>query len=171
MDTQLTAQQKRAILRIVQAEVDGVPLSRLLRTPYSCQWCGWIAGRAGQKKEERKQALANHEEACDRHGSPWQFIAAHNTYYVKWRENPAFQEALEDARDNVVQDALQSAATLLQINTTGAVRELVRQITEAEKDSDRRLSAVAILDRADVSTAHKTQSGGVQVYLPEVDGE
>jgi hypothetical protein len=169
MDAQLTAQQKRAILRIVQAEVDGVPLSRLLHTPYSCQWCGWIAGRSGQKNEERKKALVTHEAECERHGQPWQFIAAHNTYYVKWRENQAFRDTLEQARADVVQDALQSAATLLQINTTGAVRELVRQISEAEKDSDRRLSAIAVLDRADVSTAHKAQAG-VQVYLPEVDG-
>jgi hypothetical protein len=170
MDSHLTAQQQRAILRIVQAEVDGTPLSRLLRTPYSCRWCGQVAGRAGQAQPERKQLLADHESHCDRNGQPWQFIAAHNTYYVKWRENPTFQEELAAARANVVQDALLSAATLLQMNTTGAVRELVRQIGEAEKDSDRRLSAIAVLDRADVSTAHKAQAG-VQVYLPEVDGE
>jgi hypothetical protein len=170
VDNQLTAQQKKAIVRIVQAEVDGMPLTRLLRTPYSCRWCGWVAGRSGQKNPERKQMLRDHEGGCERNGQPWQFIAAQNTYYVKWTNNAAFQEALTQARSRVVQDALQSAATLLQINTAGAVHELARQITGAEKDSDRRLSAIAILDRADVSTAQKAQAG-VQVYLPEVDGE
>lgn len=171
MDKTLSAQQQRAILRILEAEVDGTPLTRLLRTPYSCRWCGQVCGRPGMKRDERKALLAAHEDECRRQGKPWHFIAAHKTYYAVWRANPAFLEALEQARHEVTQEAITTAAAMLQMNTISAVRELARQVTEAEKESDRRLSAVAILDRADVNTAAKGGPGGVQVYLPEVDDE
>lgn len=167
--TVLSGAQRKAIRMIVEAEATGLPLSHLLKTPYSCRWCGKVIGRSGMGRDERKALQERHEEQCERNGQPWKFAANLRTYYHKWQKDPLFVEALESARAEVVQEAITTAAAMLQLNTVTSVRELVRQVTDAEKDSDRRLSAVAILDRADVTTASKGGGGGVQVYLPEVD--
>jgi len=169
--TALSGVQRKAIRMIVEAEVTGLPLSHLLKTPYSCQWCGKVIGRSGIDRDERKALQVQHEEQCERNGQPWKFAANLRTYYHKWQKDPRFVLALDSARSEVVHEAIATASAMLQLNTVTSVRELVRQVTEAEKDSDRRLSAVAILDRADVTTASKGGGGGVQVYLPEVDSE
>ena len=54
-----------------------------------------------------------------------------------------------------------------------AARELRRQVHRAEKDTDRRLAAVAILDRAGVETAPKETRAheGLVEYVDVTEGE
>jgi hypothetical protein len=156
MDTSaLSAKQRQAIVAIIEAQRQGVAYTRLFSTPYSCQWCGREMGRSGDGRDERKQLLSTHEADCARNGKPWPFVASHAIFYGKWKNDPDFSAALTEARDMVLKEAVSMALFELQISTPEAVAELRRQVQEGEKDTDRRHAAIAILDRADVSTAPK----------------
>lgn len=141
---------------IVEAEAAGLAISRLFKTPYSCRFCGRIQGQPGEKRDRRKLKLIEHEYECQEdHPQEWSFAVNHKTYYDKWRKDESFMQALSEVRSQVVNEIMSQAATRLQNGTLNAANELVRQIEAGEKDVDRRQAAIAILDRADVSTASK----------------
>jgi len=144
----LSPRQRRAIVRIVQAEAAGIGLIRLLKTPYSCQWCGLRVGQSGDPRDQRKAALAEHETECEKSGTTWQFICRLTTYYRKWSKDSAFVDALDAARADVSSSAMRQAVLILQTGTPEAALELRRQVVDGEKDRDRRLASVALLDRA-----------------------
>jgi hypothetical protein len=153
--TKLSQQQQRAIVMVVMAESRGVPVNRLLKTPYSCGFCGAVVGHSRDGRDIRMAALSAHRETCERRGQPWHFAANLTTYYTKWRRSSDFEKCLNLARQEVLQSALSSAVWILQMGTPEAALELRRQVTGGEKDFDKRMAAVAILDRADLSTAGK----------------
>lgn len=168
---QLSAQKRRAILTIIQDEANGVSLLRRLKTPYSCRYCGWFAQLSIGNRDARKAALAEHTVTCENgpkiksgeDGEPvivekpdWFFIANLSTYYSKWVKDDDFTDCLKRARIEFTNHALSNAAMILKLATPNAAYELVRQINGAFKDADRRLASVAILDRADLTTADKS---------------
>ncbi len=110
----LSPAQRRAILLIVIGEADGIPLTRLLKTPYSCRCCGYVAGRSGESREVRRKALAEHEaRSCKRHGQKWRFAANASTYYRDWKPSTYFTDCLNQARTEVVKAALGEATRKL----------------------------------------------------------
>jgi hypothetical protein len=144
----LSARQRRAILRIVSAEADGIGLIRLLKTPYSCQFCGLRVGQTGMSRDTRKAALAAHEAGCEkRDKGRWKFVCGLSLYYRKWAKDPAFLDSLGQARQEIAAGAMGQAVAILQVGTPDAAMELHRQVKEGERDTDRRLAAVALLDR------------------------
>ena len=167
--TMLSTKQRSAIARIVLAEAEGLPLSRMLKTAYSCQWCGQVQGRSTDKAKARKLLLAGHESWCERgpakglddessvRGTPWQFAANASTFYSNKKWGAYFRECLDAARQEVVAAALDEATKILHLGTPDAAAELRRQVRAGEKDFDRRSAAVAILDRADRTTANKAR--------------
>jgi len=149
----LSRRQQQAVLRIVQAQMEGLPLTRLFKTPYSCRWCGAVLGQSGQGREARKAQLAGHEAGCARKDGPgWPFVCNYSTYYGQWVRDEAFRQALEMAWAEVAAQAV----ALLKASTLAAAGELQRQVRQGAKDSDRRLAATAILDRAGVETGAKS---------------
>lgn len=142
----LTPQQQRSIAIIVLGEIAGYPTGRMLRRSYSCRWCG--------KRSNSKEAKEHHEATCHRHGSSWSFAASSRACQT-WLKLPEFTECLNLARQEVTIQALGEATYLLQLITPFAVRELRRQIEQGERDLDRRQAAIAILDRADLTTSTK----------------
>ena len=177
----LSTQQRNAIAAIVLAEAEGIALTRLLKTAYSCRWCGRPQGRAGWPSEARKAELATHEAECERgpelddkgevvvEGQKWRFIANYATFYVKWKSSE-FHNCLAHARQEVVDAALSEAAQLLQLGTPDAAEELRRQVREGEKDFDKRSAAIAILDRADLKTANKARDPMIE-WLQDLRGD
>lgn len=164
-DRELTRNQQRAIEMLIQADLDGLPITRLLKTAYSCPWCGQIIGRSGQPKAERKQQLAQHQAECERQGQKWPFVINAKTYYTKWMKDDLFTAALAEARKQVFDEAVNQAVRIMQAATVGAATELARQVgDDTVKDGDRRLAAIGILDRANLMTATKAN-----VDLPRVD--
>lgn len=151
----LSGGQQRAILMIVMGAADGIPLTRLLKTAYSCPHCGYVAGRSGELAEQRKAALADHIEVCEGRPKKWRFAVAASTYYNKWRPSAYFRECLSEAWEEFIGVALVDAQRKLRLTTLKAAWELDRQIEEGEKDFDKRSAAIAVLDRADMSTAAK----------------
>lgn len=151
----LSQQQQRAIIMVVMAESRGEPVNRLLKTPYSCQWCGAVIGHSRDGRDIRKVALSAHQVICERRDRPWHFAANLTTYYTKWRRSSDFENCLKLARQEVLNGALSSAVWILQMGTPEAALELRRQVERGEKDFDKRSAAIAILDRADLSTAGK----------------
>jgi hypothetical protein len=162
----LPPRQQQAVARIVTAEMEGVPLSRLLKTPYSCRWCGWQA-QAGRTRAARKAQLAGHEASCERAGRSWSFVCNYSTYYRGWVKDEAFQAALAAARAELTAQAV----AMLKAATPLAAGELRRQVQQGEKDSDRRLAAVAILDRAGLETAAKETRAHEVAYVEVTEGE
>jgi hypothetical protein len=166
----LTRRQQQAVLRIVQAQMDGVALTRLLKTPYSCRWCGAVLGQSGQGREARKASLAAHEADCGfRGGGGWPFVCSLSTYYRCWAKDEAFQAALAAAWSEVAAQAV----ALLKASALAAAGELQRQVRQGEKDHDRRQAATAILDRAGVETAAKATQAqqGLVAYVDVTEGE
>lgn len=164
----LNPRQQRAISTIVLAEANGVSLSRLLKTAYSCPWCGRVIGRSSDSAPERKALLVQHEQKCDRIGREWRFVVNHTTFYNRWPK--LVRECLGRARQEAVSAALGEAERILQFGTPDAAIELVRQISGAVEDRDRRLAAVAVLDRADTSTASKGPDP-LKSWLEELRGD
>lgn len=158
--SELTPKQRSAIEMIVMAETVQVPITRLLKTSYSCRWCGQVLGRTGEPATLRRQRLNLHEANCrtESRRFHWTFACASSTFYNKWMKDHQFEAALNQARYEMTQNRLTTAARLLQLGTTEAARELLRQIAEGERDLDKRAAAVAVLDRADVLTASKSKS-------------
>ncbi len=150
----LTATQRRAITMVVSAEADGLPINRLLKTTYSCRSCGRVVGRSGDKAQSRRAELESHEASCPNTG--WTFAADASSFYGRWRKDADFIDCLNRAREELTNNALSEAARALQLGTAKAVRELLRQILEGERDHDRRSAAIAILDRADLRTSAKS---------------
>ena len=160
----LPRRQQRAVLRIVNEEMQGVPLTRLLKTPYSCQWCGWVAGHSGEQRDVRKAKLAQHEAGCELREVPWKFVCNLSTYYNRWSKEEAFRVALEAAQRDMTLQTMQAAVRALQAGTWDAVQEVRRQIGGAFKDADRLRAAFGLLDRAGVETAQKatqTHAGAI----------
>lgn len=151
----LTPQQQRAIPAIVSAEARGIPLARLLKSVYSCKHCGRVIGRSPDSHAARQAAMVAHEAACDHSPGTWGFVANEATYYGEWTKQESFVTALAAAREEMTEAALSEASHLLRIGTVEAVKELLRQIVEAERDTDRARAAVALLDRASALTARK----------------
>lgn len=158
--TDLTSKQERAVVMIADLELRGEPITRYLKTPYSCPGCGYVAGQGGQPRDARKAALDKHLLACEDYRSDIRhpFICAFSTYYSKWSKDPAFVRAVEDQMEKIRADSIDHAVAMLQNATADAVQVLVRQLSSAANDRDRRLAAVAILDRADFSTASKHET-------------
>lgn len=178
---ELTPAQQRAITAIVSAEGRGIPLARLLKNSYSCKWCGRTIGRSPDSNAARQAALIAHESGCDYAGTPWNFVVTEQTYYGEWTKQSSFVVVLQQARDEMAEAALSEASHLLHLGTVEAVKELLRQITEAEKDADKARAAVALLDRASSLTARKgkieveheqkaKQSGKVVEFLDRLRG-
>ncbi len=167
----LSPAQRRAILLIVVGEVDGISLTRLLKTPYSCPYCGLVCGRSGELAAQRKLELIYHtnKHSDEEKTRKWKFAAIASTYYGKWKPDTHFGGCLSEARAEVVATALDEAARILQIGTPEAARELRRQIEAGYKDFDKRSAAVALLDRADVGTAVKTDDS-LSRWLIELRG-
>lgn len=170
---ELSRKQRWAVLRIVQAEADCVPLIRLLKTPYSCRWCGLRVGETGMRRDDRKALLAKHETSCERKGETWRFVCTLRNYYGKWHKDADFLSALALARDEVQVLAVTSAVMGLQAGTQEAVAEVRRLIREGESEANRLRAAFGLLDRAGVETAPKatrTHAGQVD-YVDVTEGE
>lgn len=158
----LSAAQRRAIGMIVAAEAEGVSLSRLLKTSYSCKWCGRVIGRSTDRRDDRKQLLFEHQDNdCEAReaGRLWRFAAAYTTYYRHWRKSRVFCQCLELARNESMLGALEGATRQLKLSTLEAVATLRKLLSDAERDADKLKAAIAILDRADLSTAGKVGVG------------
>lgn len=151
----LTVAQRRAIAMIVGAEMERLPVTRVFKTIYSCRWCGRVIGRTGLSDAERKKGLAGHELECERKGKTWYFAASSSTYYGEWLKEPAFVEALDQARIEATASVLDESLRLLQFGTVEVVRELLRLALEAEDSSDRIRAGLGVLDRAAALTAKK----------------
>ena len=130
----LTAGQRKAIETIIEAESSGVPLTRVLKTSYSCRFCGRVIGRPGESRERRKLLLMDHEQHCD-YDTPWTFATNVSTFYAKWMKTDLFTDALETARSMATTNIMRAAAVRLQAATLGAANELARQVTEADGDA------------------------------------
>lgn len=158
---ELSPQQQRAIVLILMTEARGEPLTRLLKTPYSCPWCGQVLGQAADGRAARKAALAEHEQECKlgpakkmEAARPWRFATSLVTFYTRWKlPGSAFEQCLNQARGEVRTKALGQAAWILQMGAPEAARELRRQISLASDESNRRLAAVAVLDRVNLEAA------------------
>lgn len=156
----LTVKQRYAVLAIVAADVSGLPLSRLLKTSYSCLKCGRVLGNSSWSNRQRKDSLADHSATCERAtDSDWPFICASTTYYSRWMRDAIFIASLRQARSELVIQALIEAASILRWGTITAARKLVEQIESGEKDIDQYRAAVAVLDRAAKLTADKSGEG------------
>jgi len=167
----LPARQRKAVLRIVQAEADCVALTRLLKTPYSCQWCGWVAGQSGMARDTRMGLLERHEADCDRRGQPWRFVCSQSIYYRKWTHDGAFVGALEAAREELTARAMASAVMGLQAGTGEAVAEIRSLIRAGEKEGTRLRAAFGLLDRAGLETAPKSTAVVEGTYLDVTEEE
>jgi hypothetical protein len=152
----LTAHQQRAILMIVIGGADGISLNRLLKTCYSCPHCGRVVGRSGEKAVWRKAALASHIERCPEWPNKWRFAATASTYYGHWKPNSCFTECLNQGRAEFANAAFGEAARILQLGALKAANEVVRQVSEGEKDRDKRAAAFGLLDRVDLKMADRT---------------
>ncbi len=153
----LSSAQRRTIILIVGGKMAGVPLTRLLKTPYSCRCCGYVAGRSGESREVRKQTLADHEvKSCKRPGQKWQFAANASTYYRDWKPSKYFSDCLSQAETELFDAALNEALQMLQIAAPEAAREAWRVVKEGEIERNRLVAAFGILDRAALKTADKT---------------
>jgi hypothetical protein len=166
----LTAGQRKAIETIIEAESNGVPLTRVLKTTYSCRWCGRVIGRPGDSRDRRKLLLLAHEQNCE-FDTEWTFATSVSTFYSKWMKLDHFADALDAARSMATTNIMRAAAVRLQAATLGAANELARQVTEADGDGNRRLAAVAILDRADVSTASKQTLTEIRIVYDDLDSD
>jgi hypothetical protein len=158
----LSPPQRRAIGMIVSAETDGVPLSRLIKTTYSCKWCGRQVGRSTDRREDRKQLLFEHQDnecSAREAGRLWRFAASYTAYYQKWKKSRVFVECLDLARNETMVGALQAASRQLKLTTLEAVATLRGLLSGAVRDADKLKAAIAILDRADLSTAGKVGLG------------
>lgn len=155
---QLSPQQQRAILLVVMAESRGEPITRLLRTPYSCEWCGQVIGHSADGKAARKAALAEHGKVCERgpgslkeKARPWRFATSLVTFYTRWKiAGSLFESCLNQARREVRDSALSQAAWILQMGAPEAATELRRQATKGGTDKDKRLASEAILRRVNL---------------------
>jgi len=162
----LTAKQRRAIHRVVAAEAAGEPpLTRLLKTPYSCPYCGWVAGQSYHGRDERKALLAQHEVTCQRRPSRWRFVCNYSTWYAKWVNDAAFVKCLDAARAEVSTRALEGARRELEFAAPEAVGELRRQVRDGERDVDKRDAAKFIVDR---SGAGKPEQVEARVKVDDV---
>lgn len=161
----LKVSQRRAILMIVTGEAAMIPLSRLLKTSYSCCWCGRSIGRSGESNSARKSKRQLHESQCASESNRfyWSFVASSTTYYNRWRREPLFVQTLDLARQELAGQALLNAAHILHLGSTAAARKLVEQITVGEKDIDQYRAAVAVLDRAAALTADKSSVEGTEM--------
>lgn len=153
----LTAQQRRAITLIIAGELRGVALTRFLHTPYSCPHCGLACGRAGQAGADRKAERARHIITCPQKSSDWQFAVGSAAYYRQggWASDPLWVDCLSQARAEAASGVLTEAAHILKGAAPEAALELRRQVSEGERDNDRRLASVAILNMASPETAEK----------------
>lgn len=152
----LPVQQRHGITRIVAAEADGIGVTRLLKTPYSCQWCGLVAGESGEARDARKAKLATHEESCRKnHAYPWRFIVSLSTYYRAggWLDNPLYTECLEQARRETLQQAYSDTLRTLQLTGPLAALELRRQVVGGSTESARLRASVAVLDRIELASS------------------
>jgi hypothetical protein len=121
----LTPKQRQGVIRIVESEIAGEPLRKLFEGP--------------------------------------QRICTETTYYRAkppgWHRQERFRNALDAARAVAwsfsMENAVEEAVQRLTVSAPDAARELQRQITKGDKDSDRRDAAKAVLDRVDVKTASK----------------
>ena len=156
----LPARRRKGVLRIVAAEAAGEALTHLLKTPYSCQWCGLQLGQSGQRRDDRKALLAAHEAECGRRGRPWRWVCTQSTYYSRWCRDPGFREALDLARAEVQEQAIVAAVMGLRGGAGEAVTEVRRIIREGASEATRLRAAFGLLDRAGVETAQK---GALQV--------
>lgn len=156
---QLSPQQQRAILLVVMAESRGEPITRLLRTPYSCEWCGQVIGHSADGKAARKAALVEHGKVCERgpgslkdKARPWRFATSLVTFYTRWKiAGSLFESCLNQARREVRDSALSQAAWILQMGAPEAAKELRRQVTGLDaSNKDRRLASEAILRRVNL---------------------
>ncbi len=166
----LSGRQRRAVLEIVRSEMAGTALTRLLKTPYSCRWCGWVAGQSSEKRDARKAELLAHEETCKRNGRAWRFVCNFSTYYNKWIKDKTFIEALELARSDMTAQVMNAAVVSLQAGTLDAVTEVRRLISQGESETNRLKAAFGLLDRAGVETAPKStrvMQGEIDVELTE----
>ena len=165
----LTPKQASAVMAVVSIEIDGLNLSDFLKTPYSCPACGFVAGKGGQPRADRLAILKEHKTACPDHtaGVKRAFISTSANYYNKWLKNHKFIKALKEARKQARQQSLENAGHRLQLHTSPAVAELYRQVREGKTDGDKRAAAIAILDRADLSTA-PIQNDGLSQWLADL---
>jgi len=170
---ELPARQRKAVLRVVQAEADCVALTRLLKTPYSCQWCGLVVGQSGTPRDERKGMLEAHESECERRGQAWRFVCSLSIYYRKWVHDAAFVSALAMARREITEQAMASAVVGLQAGTQDAVAAVRRIIRVGESEANQLRAAFGLLDRAGVETAQKatTTVAGELEYVDVTEGE
>lgn len=91
-------------------------------------------------------------------------VCARNTYHSKWKRDPLFAEVLAEVdrlakahRDGRALRALQQAAERLALASPVAVGKLVERLNSTDENIILR-AAVAILDRADFSTAAKSSA-------------
>lgn len=142
----LTRRQQNAIVRIVDEEIAGTPLNRLLKTPYSCQWCGWVS-QIGTR-DERKAALETHEAGCARNGTAWRFVCNFSTYYARWTKNTHYKRALELAQRDMTTQNIDAARRKIQAGAGKAVDRVIDLIDNAEKDDTKLRASFGLLDRA-----------------------
>lgn len=109
-----------------------------------------VDARLSRKSEETIWARP---EVCNR-----------TTYHTKWKKDPIFAEVLTRCtaaarhyQNTRAARAIAQAAEDLALASPKAVRRLIK-ILDADDNTDARLAAVAILDRAGLETAAKSMS-------------
>lgn len=100
-------------------------------------------------------------------------VCNRTTYHTKWKKDPVFAEVLKIAtaaarhyQNTRAARAIAQAADALALASPKAVGRLIR-ILDSMDDTDARLAAVAILDRAGLETAAKVETHTVTSSLDE----
>lgn len=137
----LTPRQRNAIVRIVEAELDGRDLKSLLNGPNKvCNETTYYRQADGKRP-------------------------------AGWYHQEPFRRALEAARAAAwgfgMEHAVREAVQIITITAPAAARELQRQVRAGEKDADRRAAAKTVLDRADRATATKAETFDMQAWAAQ----
>lgn len=118
-----------------------------------------VDARLSRKSEETIWARP---EVCNR-----------TTYHTKWKKDPIFADVLQRCtaaarhyQNTRAARAIAQAAEDLALASPKAVRRLIK-ILDADDNTDARLAAVAILDRAGLETAAKSETHTVTSTLDE----
>lgn len=168
----LTPKQRQYIVRACEFEASGIAPYRLIKTRFSCQWCG----REIRNGSNSRKKLQEHQLQCELKGQRWPFAISHNVFYNHWMKNIQFLDCLRQARSEQATTSIGEAKMLIGMLSPPAVKEIGRQIQEGDSDKRKLEAAKDVLDRTlgkqpEVQQAVQVNIGdGKLVILPEQDG-
>jgi hypothetical protein len=156
--SKLRYRQREVIINLVLGERrDGLRRGRLLKSPWSCPWCG--------RSCQNGRTFATHEAKCHyKRVGRWKFVCAKATFY-DWIKEPLFAECLKQPSEEAENIVVKRSFRSLQYATTEAVEELRWQVKYGRSERNRQKAAIAILDRAGIGTALKDSGPPRQLQL------